>query len=131
MKLIDSSAWVEFLRRRGDSKVKNVVARLLQAAQAAYPCPIRVELLSGVKPDEKDDLEQAFALSHHHPFEQGDRREGALLERELRSKRLTVPRNDLFVATVAIQVGLPIVCRDTHFDIAWKIAGEKLKVEQV
>jgi predicted nucleic acid-binding protein len=131
MRLIDSSAWVEFLRRKGDTRVKNVVARLLQADQAAYTCPIRFELLTGVKPDEEDDLEQAFALSHHLPFEQDDWREAASFERQLREKGIIVPRNDLFVATVAIRAGLPIICRDTHFDIARKIAGERLKVEQV
>lgn len=131
MRLIDSSAWVEFLRRRGDPGVKNTVARLLQADQAAYTCPIRFELLSGVKPDEEDDLEQAFALSHHLSFDQDDWRGAALLERQLREKGNTVPRNDLFVATVAIRTGLPVVCRDTHFDIIRKVVGEKLKVEQV
>ena len=131
MRLIDSSAWVEFLRRKGDSKVKNVVARLLQADQAAYTCPIRFELLSGVKPDEEDDLERTFTLSHHLPFEPGDWVEAALLERQLRAKGLTVPRNDLFVATVAIRVGVPVVCKDIHFDTARKVVGERLKVEQV
>ena len=72
MKLIDSSAWVEFLRRKGDTAVKHHVARLLSVDQAAYTCPIRFELLSGAKPAEEDDLEQAFHLSHHFPFEQND-----------------------------------------------------------
>ena len=49
MKLIDTSAWVEFLRRKGDSKVKHAVAHLLQTDQAAYTCPIWFELFSGAK----------------------------------------------------------------------------------
>jgi predicted nucleic acid-binding protein len=131
MKLVDSSAWVEFLRRNGDSKVKNIVARLLQADQTAYTCPIRFELLSGVRPAEESDLEQAFALSNHIPFEQDDWREAALLERQLRAKGLTVPRNDLFVATVAMRTGVVVLCRDAHFSAAQKVAGARLKVEQV
>ena len=131
MKLVDSSAWVEFLRRKGDPKIKHIVARLLQADQAAYTCPIRFELLSGVKPGEESDLEQAFALSHHFPFEQDDWREAARLERQFRAKGLNVPRNDLFVATVAIRTSVVILCRDAHFDAAQKVAGERLKVEQV
>jgi len=131
MKLVDSSAWVEFLRRRGDIQVKHIVARLLQADQAAYTCPIRFELLSGVKPGEESDLEQAFALSHHFPFEQDDWREAARLERQWRARGLNVPRNDLFVATVAIRTGVAILCRDAHFSAAQKLAGERLKVEQI
>jgi predicted nucleic acid-binding protein len=131
MKLVDSSAWVEFLRRKGDLKVKDIVARLLEADQAAYTCPIRFELLSGVKPGEESDLEQAFALSHHFPFEQNDWREAARLERQWRARGLNVPRNDLFVATVAIRTGLVVLCRDAHFAAAQKVAGASLKVEHV
>jgi predicted nucleic acid-binding protein len=131
MKLIDSSAWVEFLRRKGDPRVKHAVARLIQADLAAYTCPIRFELLSGVRRDEEDDLEQMFALSRHFPFESDDWKRAALMERQLRAKGLAIPRNDLFVATIAVREGLPVVCRDAHFDAARKILGETLKVEQV
>jgi predicted nucleic acid-binding protein len=131
MKLVDSSVWVEFLRRKGDPRVKHLLARLLQVDQAAYTCPIRFEMLAGVRPDEENDLEQGFALSHHFPFEQHDWTEAAGLERQLRAKGLSVPRNDLFVATVAIRTGLVVLCRDAHFSAAQKVAGEKLKVEQV
>lgn len=131
MKLIDSSAWVEFLRKKGDASVKQAVARLIQTELAAYTCPIRFELLSGVRPEEEADLEQAFAWSHHVPFEREDWREAALLERQLRAKGLAVPRNDLFVATVAIRTSLPITCRDTHFDSVRRVVGQRLKVEQV
>jgi predicted nucleic acid-binding protein len=131
MKLVDSSAWVEFLRRKGDAGIKHIVARLLQVDQAAYTCPIRFELLSGVRSGEENDLEQAFALSHHFPFEPDDWREAARLERRLRARGLSVPRNDLFVATVAIRTGLVVLCRDAHFGVAQKVAGERLKVEQI
>ncbi|MDB6112797.1 MAG: twitching motility protein PilT [Pedosphaera sp.] len=131
MKLVDSSAWVEFLRRKGDHKIKDIVARLLQVDQAAYTCPIRFELLSGVRSGEESDLEQAFALSHHFPFEQDDWRAAAQLERQFRAKGLNVPRNDLFVVTVAMRTGMVILCRDAHFSAAQKIAGGRLRVEQV
>ncbi|MBI3850476.1 MAG: hypothetical protein HY298_09450 [Verrucomicrobia bacterium] len=131
MKLTDTSGWVDFLRKKGDPAVKQAVARLIYADLAAYTCPIRFELLSGVKPDEEADLEQAFAFSHHVPFERDDWRAAARLERQLRAKGLTIPRNDLFVATVAIRAGLAITCRDTHFDSMRKVVGEKLKAEQL
>ena len=127
MKLVDSSAWVEFLRRKGDPGIKQLVARLLQVDQAAYTCPVRFELLCGVKPGEENDLEHAFALSHHFPFEP----QRARLERLLRARGFSLPRNDLFVATVAVRTGLVILCRDAHFSAAQKVVGEKLKVEQI
>jgi predicted nucleic acid-binding protein len=131
MKLIDTSAWVEFFRKKGDPAAKQAVARLVQGDLAAYTCPIRFELLSGLKSGEEADLEAAFGFSHHLPFRADDWREAALLERQLRAKGVAVPRDDLFVATVAIRTGLPVLCRDHHFDAMRKVAGEKLRVEQV
>jgi predicted nucleic acid-binding protein len=130
MKLIDTSAWVEFLRRQGDAKIKHAIARLLQSDQAAYTCPVRFELLSGAKTNEEGDLEQALSLAQNYLFEPDDWRQSALLERRLRTKGLTIPRNDLFVTVVALRAQIPVVCRDKHFDAIRKIVGE-LKVEQV
>lgn len=131
MKLVDTSAWVEFLRRKGDLKIKHTVAQLLQADQVAYTCPIRFELLSGVKSDEEEDLEQALTLARHIPFEPDDWRAAALLERQLRAKGFAVPRNDLFVAVISIKAGLILVCRDSHFDTVKKFSGDALKLEQL
>jgi predicted nucleic acid-binding protein len=52
MKMIDSSIWIEFLRKNGDPSVKGHVAQLISAEQAAYTCPIRFELVSGALPHE-------------------------------------------------------------------------------
>jgi predicted nucleic acid-binding protein len=131
MRLVDTSAWIEFLRRRGDPSVKQKVARLVAADLAAYTCPVRFELLSGVKREEEGDLHEAFRFSHHVPFETLDWDRAALLERELRAKGLTVPRNDLFVATVAVRARLPVACRDAHFDALSHALGGRLQVEQL
>ena len=131
MKLVDTSLWVEFLRRKGDPTVKQLLARLIEADLAAYTCPVRFELLSGVKPEEEADLAQALAFSRHVPFEREDWPAAALLERRLRARGLTLPRNDLFVATVAIRTRLPVACRDTHFEAMREAIGASLKVEQL
>ena len=90
MKLVDSSAWVEFLRRKGDSKIKHIVARLLEVDQAAYTCPIQFELLSGVRPGEM------------------------IWNKALLSAIISFGPEDC-------------PCRDA----AQKVAGERLKVEQI
>jgi predicted nucleic acid-binding protein len=130
MKLVDTSIWVEFLRRKGDSSVKHAVARLLQADRVACTWPIEFELLCGVKPAEEDDLKQALALAQHFPFTQDDWRTAALLERRLRIEGLTVPRNDIFVAVVAIKLRQPVACRDKHFDAMKKIVNRNLSDDE-
>jgi hypothetical protein len=131
MKLVDTSAWVEFLRRTGDPQVKRAVARLMEDGLTAYTCPIRFELLSGVRPEEEGDLQQALGFSHHILFEPDDWREAAALERLLRKQGVKIPRNDLFVATVAIRTGLSLLCRDAHFNAVTKAVGNKLAVDQI
>jgi predicted nucleic acid-binding protein len=131
MRLIDTSAWVEFLRRKGNSSTKLRVAKLLEAGETAYTCPVRFELLSGVKTEEEADLSEALRLSVHVPFEVDDWKAAALLERQLREKGVTVPRNDLFVATVGIRGDFIITCRDSHFDAMRAALGVRLRVEQV
>lgn len=131
MKLVDSSLWVEFLRRKGDPRIKNRVARLLEENQIACTCPIRFELLSGVKADEEDYLKRALEFSNHIAFEENDWRAAAALERQLRTRGVSIPRNDLFVATVAIRAEIAVLCRDQHFNIAQKIVGHRLQVEQI
>jgi predicted nucleic acid-binding protein len=131
MTIVDSSAWIEFLRRKGDPTVKQWVARLIEADLAAYTCPVRFELWCGVKREEEGDLEEAFRFSHHVPFEIADWRGAALLERQLRSKGVTVPRTDIFVATVAIRTGISVTCRDAHFEAVSRVLGNQFKVEQI
>jgi predicted nucleic acid-binding protein len=131
MRLVDSSAWIEFFRKKGNLATKQRVAQLLESEQTAFTCPIRFELLSGVRPEEEANLEQAFRLSTHIPFEQEDWTEAAFLERTLRSKGVTVPRNDIFVATVGIRTGLVVACRDAHFEAVGRAIGNRLRIEQV
>lgn len=133
MKIVDTSLWIEFLRRRGDPEAKHAVARLLEAAQAAYSCPIRFKLLAGVRPEEEADLAQALGFSHHLRFESEDWCAAARLERQIRDQGVSVPRNDLFVATIAIRTGIPldVACRDAHFDAIQGVAGDRLAVEQL
>lgn len=130
MKLVDTSLWVEFLRRKGDPKVKQLLGQWLQDDLIAYTCPVRFELLCGVRSNERSDLEGALEFSHHLPFEAEDWIGAAELESQLRAKGLNIPRNDLFVAVVAIRKSLPLCCRDQHFSAMAKVCGDKLKVEQ-
>ena len=60
MKLVDTSAWIEFLRKKGDPAIKQAVARLIDADLAAWTCPVRFELLSGARPGERADVEQVL-----------------------------------------------------------------------
>ena len=107
------------------------VAGLLEAGLTAYACPVRFELMSGMKAGEEADLERVFGFSRHIPFAPEDWRTAAILERGVRTKGLTVPRSDLFEIAVAVRVGMEVVCRDEHFNAFARLLGDRLKVGQI
>ena len=62
MTLIDTSAWIEFLRREGDRQVKGRVASLIDLGEAAVCGPVEFELLVGARASERADLQEAISL---------------------------------------------------------------------
>ena len=102
MTLIDTSAWIEFLRRNGRADVKQRVAGWLELNEAAYCGPIEFELLSGARPGEMADIRDAFRFSERLDFPDACWQRAAQIERDLRAKGVTIPRDDIFVAAVSL-----------------------------
>lgn len=131
MTLVDTSAWIEFFRRRGDRATTERVAMLLEADAAAYTCPVYFELLVGAgSAVETRFVKEALDLCPRLAFDAGHWERAAVLERHLRRHGLTVPRDDVFVAVVAEAHGVTLLCRDRHFDMIRRCAGVHLSVEQ-
>lgn len=45
----------------------------------------------------------------------------AAIRDELRQRGTPIPENDLWIAALARQHELPVVTRDTHFDLVWRL----------
>ena len=131
MILIDTSAWIEFFRKRGDPNVKKRVAFYIEKDQATYTCPILFELLAGARDKEISDIEVSFSFCNWIPFDSQCWKRAACLERELRAKGVTVPRDDIFVASVAILNELPLYSTDAHFQLMIKRGDVGLKFDQL
>jgi len=117
MTLIDTSAWIEFLRRAGDPDVKGRVASYLDAGIAAVCGPIEFELLSGARPSEAAGVHTAISFCETLDFTRACWRRAAELEAGLRGRCVTVPRDDVFVASAALEYGVPIYACDAHFEL--------------
>lgn len=115
MTLIDTSAWIEFLRKTGRSDVKNRVAGYLDLGEAAYCGPIAFELLSGARDSELADIHTMFHFSTLLDFPFECWRAAAEAERHLRTHGITVPRDDIFVASAALHHNIPVYTCDPHF----------------
>jgi predicted nucleic acid-binding protein len=130
MILVDTSAWIEFFRRQGDPAVKERVAVCIERDEAAYTCPIYFELLAGAGAKEQETVDMTLELCTRYLFRPEDWARAAAMEKDLRSHGITVPRDDVFVAVVAEERGLPILCKDRHFDMIRSAGHPALHVQQ-
>ena len=121
MELIDSSAWIEFLRATG-SRANLAVRQLVQERphELAVTEPVVMELLAGAAD------ERAFAqiekLTSGLPLLSVDvvvdYRDAALAYRAVRARGATVRKLlDCLIAVVAIRTGAVLVHRDRDFDV--------------
>jgi predicted nucleic acid-binding protein len=115
--LIDTSAWVEFLRDTG-SPVCARVDSLLDTDIAVCD-PVRMEVLAGARDEHHlSDLRRLLARATLLPTEAVDYEQAAALYRTCRRQGGTVRRlTDCLIASVAIRADIPVLHSDTDFDV--------------
>ena len=113
--LVDTSAWVDFLRP-GLRPLGERVEELLGADQARICGVVITELLHGLKGagEERQVLWLLERVWRIETIEQDWDDAGNLL-RTLRKKGLTVPVTDAMVAVVAKRNGIAVLTADDHF----------------
>lgn len=115
MILIDTSAWVEFLRAtatRADVAVQEALA-----GDIATCDPVRMELLAGARTDDElTSLRSLLSRAVHLPTAASDYEEAALLYRRARAGGLTVRRQiDCLIAAIAIRHSVVLLHADRDF----------------
>ena len=116
MILIDSSAWIEFLRNTG-SPVCDRVEALLDADMAICH-PVRMEVLAGARDEyHLERLRRLLARAVMVAVTPADYDDAAALYRRCRRQGETVRRLiDCLIAAVAIRADTPILHHDPDFD---------------
>ncbi|CAN5609838.1 type II toxin-antitoxin system toxin ribonuclease VapC11 [soil metagenome] len=117
MILIDTSAWIEFLRDTG-SPVCVRVDELLASSIASCD-PVRMEVLAGARSgDHLRDLRGLLARASAITTEAIDYEDAAALYRVCRRNGETVRKLiDCLIAAVAIRTDIPLLHADTDFDV--------------
>ncbi len=121
MPLIDTSAWVEYLRD-SDSETCNEVERLLMFKPALCDA-IRMELLAGAR-DEKHvaQLEKLLARASVIKTESIDYDNAAAIYRACRRLGLTIRTHiDCLIAAIAIRTRTDLLHNDSDFDAIAKV----------
>ena len=115
MTLIDTSAWIEFFRPKGDPHVKALVRDLMPIKEAAYTCPVAFELLSGARKEELNDLRTGLDLATRILLRPEHWDLAGSSNAALRASGINLPASDLLIATVAHAQHLPLLAKDAHF----------------
>ena len=115
--MVDSSAWIEFLRNTG-STVCNIVDEVL-GREIAVCDAVRMEVLAGAR-DESHllSLRRLLARAVVITTRATDYDDAAALYRRCRQQGETVRKLiDCLIASVAIRAGVPVLHTDTDFDL--------------
>ena len=117
MILVDTSAWVEFLRGTSSPVVPRV-EELLRAAAIATCHPIRMEVLAGARHEgHLGDLRGLLARATIVPTKPAEYEAAAGLYRACRRRGETIRRLiDCLIAAHAISAEIPLLHADADFD---------------
>lgn len=116
MILVDTSAWIEFLRGT-DSPAAAAARRALRTGVATTDV-VRMEVLAGAR-DERHlgDLRRLLARAAVLPTDPIDYEQAAALHRTCRRRGTTVRKLvDCLIAAVAIRHDVPVLHADADFD---------------
>ena len=114
--LVDTSAWIDFFRRR-DGSVGDTVADLIERDQAILAGPVMAELLRGVRGSkEAVQLKTLLGALPYVEVQRPDWEAAGKSLRELRSRGLTLALTDAVIAAVASRHGLPVLTLDKDFE---------------
>ena len=118
MILIDTSAWVEFLRDTASTEADCVQDLLETGASVACCDPVRMELFAGAR-DERQltGLHRLLARTYTLPTTPADFDAAAAYFRACRARGTSVRRTtDCLIASVAISNDVPLLHCDRDFD---------------
>lgn len=117
MILIDTSAWIEFLRDTGSATCNRV--ETLLAGEIATCDVIRMEVLAGARDDRHlQALRRLLARAAVIPIRPADYDEAAALYRLCRQEGETVRKMvDCLIGAIAIRAGVPVLHRDADFSV--------------
>lgn len=129
MILVDTSAWIEYLRATNSMEHQILRALIERDAELATTDPVVMELLAGARDEAHLDALRRFVLRFEHLPIQGlaDFESAADLYRRCRRSG-TTPRSltDCLVISVALREDVPLLARDRDFENIAAATGARI-----
>lgn len=114
--MLDTTVWIQFLRKNGDQTVAEQVDGLLASDRAVLCGMVELEILQGTRPQERPRLQEllraiSYAETQREDFIDAGERLGIL-----RKRGITVPPSDGLIAAICIRHKMKLFSTDQHFD---------------
>jgi predicted nucleic acid-binding protein len=120
MVLVDSSVWIEALRREGRLDVKLALESLLEEYEATWCGPVKLEVLGGARQQDRKALEEQFSCIPYYPMTDALWDLAKNIAWRLRDKGCIVPWNDILIAALSVKAECRIYSVDKHFNLMYE-----------
>lgn len=115
MVLVDSSVWIESLRREGRIEVKLALEGLLDEYEAAWCGPVKLEVLGGARVQDREKLEEHFSCIPYFHMKDAAWDTAKRIAWRLRDRGCNPPWNDILIATLSVLAECRVYSIDKHF----------------
>ena len=126
MVLVDSSVWIEAIRRAGRLEVKVGLEGLLHEYEAAWCGPVKLEVLGGARAEDRKRLEEWFACIPYRAMTESDWDQAKEKYWILRDQGQTLPWSDVLIGSLALIWDCRVYAIDRHFEVMRDILGLRL-----
>lgn len=115
MVLVDSSVWIEGLRREGRLDIKLALEGLLEADEALLCAPVRLKVLGGARSEDREEINRHFSFLPDRPCGEDDWTRATRLTWRCRDAGLALSLDHALVAAIALHDGIRIFSTDEMF----------------
>jgi predicted nucleic acid-binding protein len=123
--LVDTSAWIETLRRNGDPEVRASVRAATREGRAVLCDLVLLELWNGAQgADEHRILRELEQTIEKVPTSPAVWEVACELARMCRKAGITAPATDVLIAACAAHYKLEILHRDAHLNQIARVRGQ-------
>ena len=126
MVLVDSSIWIEAARRLGKLEVKVGLESLVEVGEATFCGTIKLEVLGGAFPAERERLEAFFDCLPYRSFDDAAWDFAKECAWKLRDAGFTIPWNDILIASLALTWKCRVYAMDNHYEKMRDVLGIRL-----
>jgi predicted nucleic acid-binding protein len=124
--MVDTSAWVEYLRRTESPEDRSLDQAIREGAEIATPAPVLMELLAGCRDEDAAEKIQRLMARFDIVEVEGlaDFEDAARIQRRCRSEGRTVRSIlDCLIAAMALREGRALLARDRDYEVIAELTG--------